>query len=65
MGEWGGGRYTANLGPEWTGIRAATQGLDFQVSKGGFLRGEGRISKQQKGDVRKGLGACTSMYIFC
>jgi hypothetical protein len=53
-----GGQYTANLGPEWTGICATTQRRDFQVSKGG-------ISKQQKGVVRKGLGAYTSIYILC
>jgi hypothetical protein len=29
----GGGQYTANLGSEWTGIRATTQRRDFQVSK--------------------------------
>ncbi len=60
----GGGQYTANLGPEWTGIRAMTQRRNFQVSKGEFPRGGGRVSKQQKGDVRKGLGACTSMYVY-
>jgi hypothetical protein len=37
-------QYTANLGPEWTGICATTQRRDFQVSKGG-------ISKQ----VREGF----------
>jgi hypothetical protein len=41
MGEWG-GQYTANLGPEWTEIRATTHRRDFQVSKGGFPRGKGR-----------------------
>jgi hypothetical protein len=65
MGEWGGDQYTANLGPEWKGIRATTQRRDFQVSKRGFLRGEGGISKQLEGDVRKGLGACTSLYTLC
>jgi hypothetical protein len=30
----GRGQHTANLGPEWTGIRARTQRRDFQVSKG-------------------------------
>jgi hypothetical protein len=65
MGEWGGGQYTANWGPEWTGIRATTQRRDFQVSKGRFPRDRGRDSKQQKGDARKGFGACTSMYILC
>jgi hypothetical protein len=50
-GDWrsGGGQYIANLGPEWTGIRATTQRRDFQVSKREFPRGEGGISKQQKG----------------
>ncbi len=61
----GGGQYTANLGPEWTGIHATTQRRDFQVIKGGFPRDGGGISKQQKGDVRKGFGARTSMYIMC
>ncbi len=64
-GEWReGGQYTGNLGPEWMGIRATTQRRDFQVSKGGFLRGEGGISLRQKGDVRKGLRAYTSMYPY-
>ncbi len=61
----GRGQYTANLGPEWTGIPATTQRRDFQVSMGRFPRGEGGISKQQKGDARKGLGACTSIYVYC
>jgi hypothetical protein len=38
----GGSQNTANLGLEWTGIRATTQRRDFQVSKRGFPRGRGR-----------------------
>jgi hypothetical protein len=45
------------------GIRTTTLRRDFQVSKGGFPRGKGRDSRQQKGDVKKGYGACTSVYI--
>ncbi len=47
------------------GNSATTQRRDFQVSRGGFSRGEGGISKQQKGDARKGLGACTSIDVYC
>ncbi len=31
-------QFTANLGQEWTGIRATTQRRDFQVSKGGISK---------------------------
>ncbi len=55
MGEWGGGQYTANLGPEWTGIRATTQRRDFQVSKGGFPRGRGRDLQATKRGCQKGV----------
>jgi hypothetical protein len=67
-GEWGvkgGGQYTANPGTEWTGIRATTQRRDFQVSEGRVLRNRGRDSRQQKGDVKKGLEAYAFMYILC
>ncbi len=51
----GGGQYTSNLGPEWTGIAPyAKEG--FQVSKRDS--GTGKGSSMQKGDYqgdRKGL----------
>ncbi len=37
----GGVQFTANQGPEWTGIPATAQERDFQVSKKG-LSGAGR-----------------------
>jgi hypothetical protein len=54
MGRRRGGQYTANLGSEWTGIRATTK-EGFQVSKGRVQGTGGRISKQQRG-LPKGLG---------
>ncbi len=47
-----GGQYTANQGPEWTGI-APRQRRDFQVSKKGFKE-YGRDSKQR--GLSRGLG---------
>jgi hypothetical protein len=38
MGRVRGVQYTANLGPEWTGVCATTQRRDFQVSKGGVSK---------------------------
>ncbi len=38
----GGGQYTANQGPEWTGIQATIQRRDFQVSKRRVPRGKGK-----------------------
>ncbi len=58
-GEWGGrggGQYTANLGSEWTGIRATTQRRDFQVSKGRGLRDKGRDFLATRGDYQKDWG---------
>jgi hypothetical protein len=53
----GGGQYTANWGPEWTGIRATTQRRDFRVSKGGFPRDKGRdFQATKKGISRRGMG---------
>ncbi len=66
--EWGvrgEGQYTANPGTEWTGIHATTQRRDFQVSEGRVLRNMGRDSRQQKGDVKKGLEAYAFMYTLC
>jgi hypothetical protein len=66
----GGGQYTSNLGPEWTGIAPhAKEG--FQVSKRGSGTGEG-LSRQRgiiKGIV-KGIVPCASnimptLYILC
>jgi hypothetical protein len=51
-GNWeeGGVQYTANQGPEWTGIRATTQRRDFQVSKGRVPRVRGGTRRgYQKG----------------
>ncbi len=65
-GEVGGGQYTANLGPEWTGIRATTQRRDFQVSKGRVSKRQGEgFPSNKKGMLERGLGACISMYILC
>ncbi len=51
----GGGQYTANLGPEWTGICATTQRRDFQVSKGGFPRNRGKDFQATKRGHQKGV----------
>jgi hypothetical protein len=51
----GGGQYTANLGPEWTGIRTMIQRRDLQVSKGGFPRGRGRDFQATKRGCQKGV----------
>jgi hypothetical protein len=51
MGREGGGQYTSNLGPEWTGIAPhAKEGL--QVSKRGSGTGEG-LSRQR--GITKGI----------
>jgi hypothetical protein len=66
----GGGQYTSNLGPEWTGIAPhAKEG--FQVSKRGSGTGEG-LSRQRgitKGII-KGIVPCAfdimpTLYISC
>ncbi len=49
----GGGQYTANLGPEWTGIRTTSQRRDFQVNKRGFPRGRGRDFQARKRGYQK------------
>jgi hypothetical protein len=55
--EWGGervgGQYTANLGSQWTGIRATTK-EGFQVSKKGVQGIRTGISEQR--GLPKGLG---------
>jgi hypothetical protein len=62
----GGGQYTSNLGPGWTGIAPhAKEG--FQVSKRGSGKGEGFF--QAKGNYQWDC-ACTSdimptLYISC
>ncbi len=62
----GGGQYTANQGPEWTGICATAQRRDFQVSKGEFPRDQGRDFQATKRGCQKGVwGMRTSMYILC
>ncbi len=59
-GKAGGGQYTSNLGPEWTGIAPhAKEG--FQVSRRDSGTGEG-LSKQRgitKG-ITKGIVPCAS-----
>jgi hypothetical protein len=59
----GGGQYTSNLGPGWTGI-APNAREGFQVSKRGSGTGEG-FSKQR--GITKGTVPCTSdiMPILC
>jgi hypothetical protein len=55
----GGGQYTANLGSEWTGIRATTK-EGFQVSK---RRAQGiRVGISEQRGITKRIGACTSVY---
>jgi hypothetical protein len=66
----GGGQYTSNLGPEWTGIAPhAKEG--FQVSKRDSGTGEGFF--RQRGKLQKGYqGVCAmcsnimlTLYISC
>jgi hypothetical protein len=62
----GGGQYTSNLGPEWTGIAPHTK-EGFLVSKRGSGTGEG-FSRQR--GIIKGIVPCTSdimptLYISC
>jgi hypothetical protein len=64
-GEVRGVQYTANQGQEWTGIHSMTQRRDFQVSKEDFSRREGAGFLSRNGVARKGLRACTFMYILC
>ncbi len=59
MGRVRGVQYTANLGQEWTGIRATTQRRDFQVSKRGISRQEMRDFQVVKGVA----GICLHVYI--
>jgi hypothetical protein len=55
--EKGGGQYTANLGSEWTGIRATTK-EGFQVNK---RAAQGiRVGMSEQRGVTKRIGACTS-----
>jgi hypothetical protein len=63
-GEWGrrGGQYTANQGPEWTGIGTTTQRRDFQVSKGRVPRDKGRDNKKELSG--RGLGHAP-LCIYC
>jgi hypothetical protein len=65
MGRVRGVQYTANLGQEWTGIRATTQRRNFQVSKRGIPNKQGRDFQVVKGVAKKGLWTCASMYIMC
>jgi hypothetical protein len=66
----GGGQYTSNLGPEWTGIAPhANEG--FQVSKRGTGTGEG-LSGQRgitkgtvKGIVPYASDIMSTLYISC
>ncbi len=53
-----GGQYTANQGPEWTGIRATSQRRDFQVSKRRVPRGKGgkKLPGNKKGLPEKRWG---------
>jgi hypothetical protein len=60
----GGGQYTANLGSEWTGIRATTQRRDFQVSKGRGPRDKGRDFLATKGGYQKDWGMHLRVYIM-
>jgi hypothetical protein len=58
-------QYTANQGPEWTGIRATTQWRDFQVSKGRVPRVKGRdFQAIKKGLSERGLGHAP-LCIYC
>jgi hypothetical protein len=63
-GKGGGGQYTSNLGPEWTGIAPhAKEG--FQVSKRGSGRVEGLprqrgITKGTAKGIIKGIVPCAS-----
>jgi hypothetical protein len=61
----GGGQFTSNLGPEWTGVAPhAKEG--FQVSKRDSGTGEGSSGK---GGIIKGLVSCALIYcqpcIYC
>ncbi len=66
----GGGQFTGNLGPEWTGIApCAKEG--FQVSKRGSGSGEG-LSRQRgitkgisKGIVPRATDIMPTLYISC
>jgi hypothetical protein len=60
--EWGGRQYTANLGSEWTGIRAMTQRRDFQVSKWRVPMNKGRDFQATKGDYQKDWGIHFRIY---
>ncbi len=62
--EWGGGgHFTSNLGPEWTGIAPHTK-EGFQVSKRDSGTREGR---QAKGKLTRGIikGACQGVCVMC
>jgi hypothetical protein len=62
MGRVRGVQYTANLGQEWTGIRATTQRKDFQVSKRGISKQAREGFPSSKRGCQKGVA---SMYILC
>jgi hypothetical protein len=70
----GGGQFTSNLGPEWTGVAPhAKEG--FQVSKRDSGTGEGSPGKggiikgNYKGDSSRGCAMCSHilsiLYISC
>ncbi len=63
MGRKRGGQYTANQVSERTGIRATTQRMDFQVSKGRVPRNKGRDFQATKGDYQKDWGMYLRVYI--
>jgi hypothetical protein len=72
--EGGGGQYTSNLGPEWTGIAPHAK-VGFQVRKRGSGTGEGLsrqrgITKRTNKGIFKGIVPCASdkmptLYISC
>jgi hypothetical protein len=63
MGKKGGGQYTANQGPEWTGIRATSQRRDFQVSRRRIPRGKGRNFQATKSCYPEGAGGM-HLYVY-
>jgi hypothetical protein len=57
-------QYTANLGQEWTGIRATTQRRDFQVSKKGFPDRQGWDFQVKEGLPERDCGHAP-LCIYC
>ncbi len=58
----GGGQFTSNLGPEWTGVAPRAE-EGFQVSKRDSGKGEGssgrgEIIKEDRQGVTKGIVSC-------